>query len=172
MSNRRIAAEAGVSLGSLTYHFPSQEDLLRESLALFVEEEVSRLEQVAAGLRARDATPAEVATEVRRLAADGAGRPERAAELELYLHAARDPALRDASRRSFAAYEGVAAAALAAFGIDEAGRHARTVVALMIGMSVRTQGTGEDDASGLVDALATILRGAYRAQKDRMRRLA
>lgn len=164
LSNRRIAAEAGVSLGSLTYHFPSQADLLRESLVHYVEGEVARLEEVAADLRARHASPAEVGAEVQRLAAESAGRSERIAELELHLHAARDPALRDASRRSFAAYEGVAAAALAAFGVADPERHARTVVALMIGMSVKTQGTGEDDAPGLVDALTTILRGAHRAR--------
>jgi Tetracyclin repressor-like, C-terminal domain len=123
---------------------------------------VARLERVAADLRARHASPADVAAEVRRLAAENAGRPERIAELELHLHAARDPALRDASRRSFAAYEGVAAAALTAFGVADSQRHARTVAALMIGMSIKTRGSGDEDVAGLIDALQTIVRGAHR----------
>ncbi len=151
-----------MALGSLTYHFPSQDELLRESLVLFVEDEVARLEQIASNLRGRHAGRKEVADEVRRLAAASVGRPERIAELELHLHAARDPALRDASRRSFAAYEGVAAAALGAFGVADPARHAGAVVALMIGMSIKAQGTGEEQAAGLVDALRTIIRGAGR----------
>src|ERR1044072_3485734 len=39
VSNRRVATEAGVALGSLTYHFPSQTALLRDSLLLYADEE-------------------------------------------------------------------------------------------------------------------------------------
>ncbi|MGN6187981.1 MAG: TetR/AcrR family transcriptional regulator, partial [Conexibacter sp.] len=119
VSNRRVAAEAGVALGSLTYHFPSQTDLLRESLLLYAEEEVARLERLAAELR-RAATDGEgvsaeqAAAVVEQVAARDAGRPEEIAELELHLHASRDPQLHEASRRCFAAYESFAAAALGA----------------------------------------------------------
>jgi DNA-binding transcriptional regulator YbjK len=160
LSNRRIAAEAGVALGSLTYHFPSQAELLRESLGLYVEEEVARLEAIAAELRAGCPSPEQVAAEVQRLAAETADRSEQLAELELHLHAARDPALHEASRRCFAAYEEVAAAALEALDVPDPARHARAIVALMTGMSVQRQGTGRHDAAGLADALLTIVRGA------------
>ena len=86
--------------------------------------------------------------------------PERIAELELHLCAARDPALQEASRRCFAAYEGVAAAALEGLGVPDPERHARTVVALTTGMGVRGKGSGSDDATGLADALLTIVTGA------------
>lgn len=165
LSNRRIAAEAGVSLGSLTYHFSSQTELLRESLGLYVEEEVARLQTIAADLRARRPSREQIAAEVQQIAAASADRPERIAELELHLHAARDPALQDASRRCFAAYEGVAAAALAGLRVPDPARHARAVVALMTGMSIQRQGTGHNDAVGLVEALRTIVRGA-RAEED------
>jgi hypothetical protein len=92
--------------------------------------------------------------------ADGAGRPEPLAELELHLHAARDPELQDASRRCFAAYEDFAAAALEVLEVPEPARHARTVVAVMYGLSVRRAGTGDDHAAGTADALLTIMRGA------------
>lgn len=162
VSNRRLAEAAGVSLGSLTYHFPSQAVLLRESLVLYVGEEVARLEAIAAELRARRPrpSPGEVAAEVQRIAARSLERTEQVAELELHLRASRDPELRDASRRCFAAYEGLATAALEALRIPDASRHAHTVVALITGIGVQQLGTGRHDADGLAAGLLTIGRGA------------
>lgn len=162
VTNRRLAAAAGVSLGSLTYHFPSQAALLRESLLLYVGEEVARLESVAAELRSQHPHPSaeQVAAEVQRIVAAEAERPEHVAELELHLRAARDPELQDASRRCFVAYEGLAAAALEALGVPAASRHAAAVVALMYGMGLRRLGTGSHDAEGVAEALLTIVRGA------------
>lgn len=160
LSNRRIAAEAGVSLGTLTYHFPSQDELLRESLELFVEGEVARMEAIAADIRARCPSPEQIAVEVQQLAAESAGRPERTAELELHLLAARDPALREASRRCFAAYEGVAAASLEALGIPDPTRHARAIVGVISGLGLQWKSSGMDDTAGLADALLTIVSGA------------
>lgn len=160
VSNRRVAAEAGVALGSLTYHFPSQTDLLRDTLLLYVDEEVARLEALAAELRATGASAEQAAAAVERIVARGAGRPEEIAELELHLHASRDPALHAASQRCFGAYEDFAAAALEALGVPEPARHARTVVALLCGLGVRRLGTGELDAEGTADALLTVVRGA------------
>jgi AcrR family transcriptional regulator len=162
LSNRRLAAQAGVSLGSLTYHFPSQDSLLRESLLLYVGEEVARREAITAALRARRPHPSrqEVAAEVQRIADETVDRPEQLAELELHLFAAREPALQEASRRCFAAYEALAAAALEALGVPDASRHAATVVAVIAGMGVRQLGGGRHDVEGLAAALSTIVRGA------------
>lgn len=166
VSNRRVAAEAGVALGSLTYHFPSQTDLLRGSLLLYAAEEVARLEALAAELRASggaEPSAEQAAAVVEQVVARGSGRPEEIAELELHLHASRDPALHDASRRCFGAYEDFAAAALEALGVPEPQRHARTVVALMCGLGVRRLGTGEHHAAGTAEALLTVVRGAHLA---------
>lgn len=166
VSNRRVAAEAGVALGSLTYHFPSQTDLLRDSLLLYAAEEVARLETLAAELRAsagaagEGPTAEQAAAVVEQIAGRDAGRPEEIAELELHLHASRDPALHEASRRCFGAYEDFAAAALETLGVPEPVRHARTVVALLCGLGVRRLGTGERHAAGTADALLTVVRGA------------
>jgi DNA-binding transcriptional regulator YbjK len=160
VSNRRVAAQAGVALGSLTYHFPSQSDLLRDTMLLYVDEEVARLEAIAAELRASQPSAEQAAAAVERVVARGAGRPEEVAELELHLHASRDPALQVASRRCFDAYEQVATAALAVLDVPEPARHARAVVALMCGLGVRRLGTGELDAQGTAEALLTIIRGA------------
>ncbi|HKZ14481.1 MAG TPA: TetR family transcriptional regulator [Solirubrobacterales bacterium] len=160
LSNRRIAGEAGVSLGSLTYHYPSQAVLLRESLLLYVNEEVERLEAVAAELRARKPNPAEVAAEVDALIARPTGGPGPLAELELHLQAARDPELQEASRRCFAAYDALAADALASLGVPDPERHAGAVVALIVGLGVRRLGTADTDSAAVTDALLTYLRGA------------
>jgi DNA-binding transcriptional regulator YbjK len=167
VSNRRLAAQAGVSLGSLTYHFPSQASLLRESLLLYVGEEVARMEAITADMQARCPSRQEVAAEVQRIAEESVDRPERLAELELHLFAARDPALQEASRRCFAAYEALAAAALQALGVPEAARHARTVVAVLTGMGVQRLGTGSHDAKGTAAALLTIVRGALAEGESR-----
>jgi AcrR family transcriptional regulator len=160
LSNRRIAAAADVSLGSLTYHFPSQAELLRESLLLYVNEEVERLEAVAAALRARNPAPEEVAADVEALIGRPSGGPGPLAELELHLQAARDPELQEASARCFAAYEGLAASALGTLGVADPARHASAFVALITGLGVRRLGTGAADTEAVTTALLTLLRGA------------
>lgn len=160
VSNRRVAAEAGVALGSLTYHFPSQSQLLREALLLYVHEEVERLEAIAAEIRSSHPTAAEVAVEVEGVVERSSARLEQVAELELHLQASREPELQEASARCFAAYENIAAAALETLDVPDPARHARTVVAVMCGLSLRRLGTGVRDATGTADALLTIMRGA------------
>jgi AcrR family transcriptional regulator len=160
VSNRRVASAAGVALGSLTYHFPSQTQLLREALLLYVGEEVARLQSIAAELRSSEPTAAQVAGEVQRIVERSSTRLEQVAELELHLHASRDPELHEASARCFAAYEDLAAAVLEALHVPDPARHARTVVAVMCGLGLRRLGTGERTATGTADALLTIVRGA------------
>lgn len=159
VTNRRVAATAGVSLGSLTYHFDSQTELLRQSLLLYVEEETARRELVARALEREGASLERVAETVEQLAAAPVEIPRQIAELELHLHAARDPQLREASQRCFAAHERIAVAALAALGIPDGDRHAATVVALVTGLAVRRLAGGGDDASGTAEALVTLVRG-------------
>lgn len=162
VTNRRVAAAADVALGSLTYHFASQVELLRESLLLFVGEEVARQEAIAAELRRSSPSVEDVAAEVERIVEESGDRIQQLAEVELHLQAARDPELQEASLRCFEAYEGVATTALEVLGVPQPRRHAREVVALMYGMGLRRMGTGGKDASGVADGLLTIVRGAGR----------
>ncbi len=159
VTNRRVAKSAGVSLGSLTYHFSSQSQLLHESMLLYVEEETSRREQIARELAEREPSVEQVAEAVERVVATASDIPQQLAELELHLHAARDPELRAASERCFKAHEQIAAAALAALGIPDGERHAPTVVALMTGLAVRRLAAGGHDAQGTSEALLTLVRG-------------
>ena len=160
VTNRRVAGAAGVALGSLTYHFPSQVDLLRESLLLFVGEEVARQEAIAAELRRREPSVEQVAAEVERVVR-GVRQPDPAAGRDRAPPPGGPrPGPAEASLRCFEAYEGVAAAALETLEVPEPERHARTIVALMYGMGLRRLGTGSEDASGVADGLLTIVRGA------------
>jgi AcrR family transcriptional regulator len=158
VTNRAVARAAGVSLGSLTYHFPSQPDLLRESLSRFVDEDTRRITAHVDRLGAIDADQA--AEEVEKAVIAFADGPEQIAGLELHLHATRDPAVREAVARSVAAYDGLAAAVLTALGIPEAERHAPAVVALLYGLAVRRLSTGDLSGSGTADAIRLLLYGA------------
>jgi AcrR family transcriptional regulator len=159
VTNRRVAAAAGVSLGSLTYHFASQAQLLRESLLLHVEEETARREQIARELAEEKPGVQQVAEAVERLVAVPSEIPQQIAELELHLQAARDPELSEASRRCFEAHEQIASAALSSLGIPDGQRHAPAVVALMTGLAVRRLAAGGGDAQGTSEALLALVRG-------------
>jgi AcrR family transcriptional regulator len=149
-----------VSLGSLTYHFTRQTELLHESLLLYVEEETTRREEIARELARRDPSLEEVAQEIEHLVVGAADIPQQIAELELHLQAARDPALREASQRCFAAHEQIAAAALTKLGLSASDEHsASTVVALMTGLAIRRLAGGGHDAQGTSEALLALMRG-------------
>ncbi|WP_377268557.1 TetR/AcrR family transcriptional regulator [Peterkaempfera sp. SMS 1(5)a] len=161
VTNRRIAAEAGVSLGSVTYHFATQHDLLRESLLQFVTEETQRFTELAAthqgnGVDTLDEAGALVAQVASGIDFDS----ERIAPFELYIQAGRDPQLREAAGACFEAYDRLALSILTALGVPDAERAARAVVALVTGLQLRRLATGSP-VEDLVDALLMITRGAH-----------
>jgi AcrR family transcriptional regulator len=157
VSNREIGLAAGVSLGSITYHFGSQAELLREALLLYVREQTVIREQIAQRLRSEPLDAVGIAAEIERVVAESTDILEQVAELELHLHAARDPAIREASARCFAANDAIATAALHALGVPAPERHAPTVVALMTGLALRRLAAGGQDATGTAEALLLLL---------------
>ncbi|MEU4098107.1 TetR family transcriptional regulator [Streptomyces sp. NPDC026673] len=159
VTNRRIAQEAGVSLGSVTYHFATQHDLLRESLLHFVEEETGRFTELAARGREEGIDLKGAAALVGQVAEGTGFDSTHLAPFELYVQAGRDPALREAAAECFAAYDRLAASVLAALGVPDAEEAASTVVALVFGMQLRRLATGSS-AESLVDALLLLARGA------------
>lgn len=154
VTHRSVAEEAGVPLGSLTYWFSTKDDLLREALRRFVVAEAARLKGVAEQLDA-GADPAEIAERYATMLETNSG-PEQIAQFELYLEAARNPALRDIAQESFRAYEEVAIAALRAAGVDDAERIAPLFVSLADGLGVRRM------ASGAAPPLDEMLLGLFR----------
>ena len=160
LTNRRVAKEAGLSLGSLTYHFASQTELLRDSLLLFVEEEAARITALADSLAGSVTDIAQAAAVVEQITSELAfGRAEIGA-FEVYIQAGRDPELHDAARRCYDAYDHVAVTVLGMLGIAEPQRAARAVVALISGMQLRRLATGAPDTSGIADALLLVYAGA------------
>lgn len=168
VTNRRIAKEAKVSLGSVTYHFATQHEMLRESLLHFVAEETRRLTELAAecqtdGADGTDETDADRAAAVVGQVAGGAPFGSRhIAPFELYIQAGRDERLRTAADQSFAAYDQLAARILTGLGVPDAERLASSAVALIFGLQLRSLATGRP-AEELVDALMLLARGAQHA---------
>ncbi|HEU5476078.1 MAG TPA: TetR family transcriptional regulator [Actinophytocola sp.] len=158
VTNRRIAREAGLSLGTMTYHFETQEELLRDSLLLFIREETARLLDVA-DRRRGEAVSLEQAAELVAQVAEGVPfGSERIASLELFVHAGRDPALRDAATACFAAYDQIALTVLSGLGVPEPHRLAGPVVALVAGIQLRRLATGSAGGTGFADALTMLVR--------------
>ncbi|MEU5878316.1 TetR family transcriptional regulator [Spirillospora sp. NPDC047279] len=160
VTNRAVAKAAGVSLGSLTYHFPSQTDLLRESLQAFVDAEIARITAYVTRLRDADIDPDQAADLVEKAIIEFAYGPEQIANLELHLHAARDTDVRATAVRSVEAYDRLATAVLTALDIPDAERHAPAVVTMLYGLAVRRLATGDTSAAGTADAFRLLLRGA------------
>lgn len=158
VTNRRIATLAGVSLGSITYHFPTQADLLRDALLRFVDEETSRLRDLAEQYRSLGLSVTEAADVAEKVAHELTFTAERIAPFELYVQAGRDPELRPAADRCWAAYDELAVSVLTALGIDAVDTLAPTLVATVTGLQLRrlSTGTGAD----ISDAVLALLREA------------
>jgi TetR/AcrR family transcriptional regulator, regulator of biofilm formation and stress response len=155
VTHRRVAAEADVPLGSLTYWFATKDDLLREALRLFVDEETERLRVVGETL-IEGMPPEEIAERFSAVlqAGDGIGQ---VAQFELYLEASRNPALREVARQCFAAYEEISRLALRAAGVEADGMLPALFVALADGLGVRRMAA--EDAPDVREALLGLFGG-------------
>lgn len=158
VTNRRVAREAEVSLGSITYHFESQHELLREAMLLFVAEETARLGALADAQPAASLTIESAAALVEQVALHTRFGHEEIAPLELYIQAGRDPSLRDAAAECFAAYDRIAHTVLSRLGVPSPDRLAGPVVALLTGLQLRRLATGATGATGIADAVTMLVR--------------
>jgi len=163
VSHRQVAAAAGVSLGTLTYHFKGREDLLREALRLFSHEETRRLEAIADELRAGDRGLEDVGRLIGRAVEGQAEQRQVVAQFELYLHATRDPDLERVVREGRDAFDRLARELLDRLGVPDAAGLAPIVVATAEGMALRRLDTGEDTGPALARALLLLAAGAHAA---------
>ncbi|WP_188544316.1 TetR/AcrR family transcriptional regulator [Rhodococcoides trifolii] len=161
VSNRRIAAEAGVALGSVTYHFATQTDLLRAALLGFVDAETSRLVELAERYRDADLDLAGAAAMTEQIALDLSGTTYQLASFEMYIHAGRDPELRSAAAECFAAYDRLAVTILNGLGAADPHRLAPTMVATVTGIQLRRLATGAVPVD-ITDAVVALLQSATR----------
>jgi AcrR family transcriptional regulator len=159
LTNRLVAKEAGISLGSLTYHFASQTELLRDSVLVFVDDETRRISAIADGLLNTVHTVEQAAAAAEQALTDLVLGPEEIGVYEVYVHSARDSALQGAVQQCFAAYEQVATTILGLLGVTDARRLAPHVVALVAGSQLRRLATGATQADGIAEGLLLLLAG-------------
>jgi AcrR family transcriptional regulator len=155
VTNRAVAARAGVSPGSLSYHFPSQTALLREALLRFVVSEAARLEALADGSSELDPLAAGVQAIV-----EGADRRAVLAQTELYLQACRDPELQAVAAQAYTAYDAAARRVLDALGVPDPEPLVPALIALVDGYQLRRLALGGVEGASLVDGLASLVRAA------------
>ena len=153
VTNRRIAAQAEVSLGSITYHFPTRNDMLRDALLGFVTDETTRLTELAESYRDHGLSIVDAASLTQQVVRDLGWTAERLAPFELFIQAGRDPSLQDAANKCFAAYDTLTVTILEALGVPGARDVASTLVATIAGLQLRRVATGVPQ-----DVSAAILR--------------
>lgn len=87
---RDVAQESGVPLGTISYQYPSREELVRSAFKHFLAKSESSLRHVATGVRLRE--PRDIAKLIADVLQGEYAAPDRAhlAEFELLVYAARD----------------------------------------------------------------------------------
>jgi AcrR family transcriptional regulator len=158
---RAVAGRSGVPLGTLTYYFAGREELLREALRLWVDEELARVATLADVIRDEGLGPREAAARCAEVLQSYD--PEQVAQYELYLLAARMPELREAVEEAFLGYDRIVAAILDAAGASDAERLAPLFVSLVDGHSLRRLAAPRL-APPLADSLADLFEGVGRAR--------
>ena len=97
-SHRKVAAAAGVPLGSMTYHFSGMDELLHEAFSRFADRGAerfeARMEQAGTPADALNAIVEGIVTDI-----PPSGSDEQVITYELYTLAARSPAFRDITER-------------------------------------------------------------------------
>ena len=130
-----LADRAGVPLAATTYYFASIRQLTEEALRLHVGERVSDLQGLAESAAAGSRTAEQVAERfvAALLARD---RDATIAQFEVYLEAARNPALRQCVADALDAFESLARAALTALGARRPSEAAAAFVAVINGFAL------------------------------------
>jgi DNA-binding transcriptional regulator YbjK len=135
VTHRAVADRAGVPLAATTYYFASIQQLTEEVLRLHVRERVSELQVLAESAATGSGTADQVAERfvAALLARD---RDATIAQFEVYLEAARNPALRQCVAGALDAFESLARAALAALGARRPAEAAAAFVAVINGFAL------------------------------------
>jgi AcrR family transcriptional regulator len=151
LTYRRVAAEAGLTHGLVTYHFGTLDAMVHAAL-----ERASRHAVEAARVDSDSGRLEDFAADLPRLAAE---EPDaQAFQFELALEARRRPELSDDVRAQYDEFFAVTARALARIGIEPDPMLARLVFAALDGMMLQ-QLIFEDDGHGeeLVEQLQRVL---------------
>jgi TetR/AcrR family transcriptional regulator, regulator of biofilm formation and stress response len=158
VTHRAVAARAGLPPAATTYYFASIQQLAEEALRLHVDERVEELralsDAAAQGGRSVD--------EIARRFADSLSSRSReviVAQYEVYLEAARNPALRDSVNEALDAFERLAVSALTALGARRPAEGAAAFVALIDGFAlhrIARQRSPEFESTMLFEAMRAL----------------
>ncbi|MDQ3572339.1 MAG: TetR family transcriptional regulator [Actinomycetota bacterium] len=146
ITHRAVAREAGVPLAATTYYFSSKEELLTDALGVLVADEVAMLRGRAAELGDTISSSREFARELARALTPQTDEEVRVlvAKFEVYLEAARNPALREQVAEWVATYNGLAEAALEVAGAPDPRAAAPLLVAGVDGLLAQALTRGID----------------------------
>jgi len=144
ITHRAVTQKAGVPLATASYFFTSIDELADEALRTFAAESIAALNGLTTLLAEVNETPNGIAKLVSQAVA-----PDlrvTLAQMEAYLHSARTPgALREAVADTIDAFYGVAVAAARAAGSPQPERIARTLVAVIDGLTLHHLAAPRDD---------------------------
>ncbi len=98
VSHRSVAAEAGIGLGTASYHFPAVGDLRAAAVSAVADADVARMAAAAGRVPLTRRDPRDAATVLVGLLLPDTG-PELASWCERYVRAARDPGATGDARR-------------------------------------------------------------------------
>jgi TetR/AcrR family transcriptional regulator, regulator of biofilm formation and stress response len=147
VTHRAVAREAGVPLAATTYYFSSKDELVTEALRLLVEDEIARIGARAAELGDDLASPDRTAAALAAVLLPGRGAARALlAKFEVYLEAARRPALRQTAAHWRGALTALAESALKGVGAPDPARRAQLLVAAVDGILVHELASGGEDA--------------------------
>lgn len=159
VTHRGVAARAGVPPATTSYFFSSIGELLAEALRSFGSARAAQLNALADEVAGAGASTEETADRFAEMLLSG-DRTTELAEIESYLHAARSPELHEAIADVTAAYERVAATALAAAGCPDPETRAPAFKALTDGFVLAHLAEPRpDDRTRLNEALQALLAG-------------
>ncbi len=161
VTHRRVAAEAGVSVGSTTRHFTSRDEMIREAFGAYMD----RARADALAFHEVDAVHTSGDDLARTIAAWSArigGDQLEVAEYELLVLASRDPSLAGQIRSWHAVLDGVLAARLEALDVAEPLAGARAVRAVLRGSELDRLSTGDPGLEEITGRIRAVIAGLPR----------
>jgi len=156
VTHRRVAAEAGVPLGSTTYYFASRDDLVRDAFRHYVGKVFAFLSAIEREFHrlGADEVVAFLVEVARREFAD---RGTVLVEYELIVRAARDPVLARDFNDYARALESGLAERLERLGATQPFEAARTLIALVRGFEIHGLTHADVDADDLRRRLRAVI---------------
>jgi TetR/AcrR family transcriptional regulator, regulator of biofilm formation and stress response len=135
VTHRAVSARAGLPPASAGYYFKTVDDLIEAALRQYTRQRMRELTQLFDEAVAGVVDPLEVGERIATALVRGTNR-DSVCQYEVYLEAARNPALRDAVDSTMAGFEQVAAERLRALGVRSPRLAAKAFVAVADGFAL------------------------------------